>query len=49
MNKLANKIEEHAEELAMLEVIDNGKTIGEATGADLNLTIQVHRLGPHSN
>jgi len=43
MNKLANKIEEHAEELAMLEVMDNGKTIGEATGADLNLVIQTYR------
>jgi aldehyde dehydrogenase (NAD+) len=43
MNKLADAIEANAEELAMLEVMDNGKTLGEATGADLALTIQCYR------
>jgi aldehyde dehydrogenase (NAD+) len=43
MNKLADAIEANMEELAMLEVLDNGKTLGEATGADLALTIQCYR------
>lgn len=43
LNKLADAIEANLEELAMLEVLDNGKTIGEATGADLALTIQCYR------
>ena len=41
--KLADLIEENMEELAMLEVLDNGKSIGEATFADLPLTIQCYR------
>jgi len=43
LNKLADAIEANAEELAMLEVLDNGKTLGEATGADVALTIQCYR------
>lgn len=41
--KLADAMEANMEEFAMLEVLDNGKTIGEATGADLALTIQCLR------
>lgn len=43
LNKLADLIEENQHELALLECIDNGKTMGEATGADLPLTIQCYR------
>ena len=43
MNRLAELVEKNREELAMLEVLDNGKTIGEARGADLALTIQTYR------
>lgn len=43
MNKLANLIETHQEELAMLEVLDNGKPFGEAINLDLPLTIQCYR------
>ena len=43
LNKLADLIEANQEELAMLECLDNGKTYGEALGADLSLTIQCYR------
>jgi len=43
LNKLANLIEENAMELALLECIDNGKTLGEANAADLPLSIQCYR------
>eukprot|EP01045_Picozoa_sp_COSAG04_P008463 COSAG04_NODE_468_length_13857_cov_28.468382_9_plen_461_part_00 len=43
LNRLADLIEANAEELALLECLDNGKTVGEATGADLPLTIQCYR------
>jgi aldehyde dehydrogenase (NAD+) len=43
LNKLANLIEENADELAMLESLDNGKPVGEARAADLNLVIQCYR------
>ena len=41
--KLANLIEENAEELAMLEVLDNGKPYAEAINLDLPLSIQCYR------
>jgi len=43
MNRLADLIEKHKEELIMLEVLDNGKTVGEATAADMNLVLQCYR------
>ena len=43
LNKLADLIEENIEELAMLETLNNGKSIGEAMAADLPLTIQCYR------
>ena len=39
MNRLADLIEKHADELAMLEALDNGKPAHVARAADLNLTI----------
>eukprot|EP00656_Telonema_subtile_P000741 TRINITY_DN1035_c0_g1_i1.p1 TRINITY_DN1035_c0_g1~~TRINITY_DN1035_c0_g1_i1.p1 ORF type:complete len:507 (+),score=156.60 TRINITY_DN1035_c0_g1_i1:185-1705(+) len=43
MNKLADLIEENAVRLAELEVLDNGKPMGEAANIDLALTIQCYR------
>lgn len=43
LNKLADAIEKHADELAALETLDNGKPIGESTAADLPLTIACYR------
>ena len=37
LNRVADSVEAHAEELAQLEVLDNGKTIREATKGDLPL------------
>src|SRR5262249_56135361 len=39
MNRLADLIEKHADELALLEALDNGKPAHVARAADLNLTI----------
>jgi aldehyde dehydrogenase (NAD+) len=39
INRLADLIEKHADELAMLEALDNGKPAHVARAADLNLTI----------
>jgi aldehyde dehydrogenase (NAD+) len=41
--KLADLIEEHADELAMLEAVDNGKPYHVARTADLGLTIATYR------
>jgi aldehyde dehydrogenase (NAD+) len=41
--KLADLIEEHADELAMLESLDNGKPFHVARAADLGLTVAVYR------
>jgi len=41
--RLADLIEKNKTELAELEVLDNGKTIGEAANIDLPLTIQCYR------
>jgi acyl-CoA reductase-like NAD-dependent aldehyde dehydrogenase len=41
--KLADLIEEHGEELAAIEVLDNGKPIGEARAVDIALTIEIFR------
>ena len=41
--KLADLIEEHADELAMLEALDNGKPYHVARAADLGLTIATYR------
>src|ERR1700739_3181484 len=41
--KLANLIEKHADELAQLEALDNGKPYSVARAADLPLTIACYR------
>jgi aldehyde dehydrogenase (NAD+) len=41
--KLADLIEEHADELAMLESLDNGKPFHVARSADLGLTVATYR------
>ncbi len=43
MNRLADLLEEEADELAALETLDNGKPIRDARGADLPLTIDCLR------
>jgi aldehyde dehydrogenase (NAD+) len=43
LNKLADLIERHAEELARLEALDNGKPYAVALAADLPLTIACYR------
>src|SRR5215475_1500461 len=43
MNKLADLIEKHADELAQLEAIDNGKPYSVAKAADLPLTVACYR------
>jgi aldehyde dehydrogenase (NAD+) len=43
MNKLADLIEKHADELAQLEALDNGKPAHIARMADLTLTIACYR------
>jgi len=43
LNRLANLIEQNREELAQLEVLDNGKTYFEAYHVDLALVIQCYR------
>lgn len=40
MYKLADLIEEHREELAQLETLDNGKPIRETSAADIPLSIE---------
>src|SRR3989475_5034285 len=43
MNRLADLIEKHADELAELEALDNGKPAHVARAADLPLAIACHR------
>jgi aldehyde dehydrogenase (NAD+) len=43
LNKLADLIESHSDELAELETLDNGKPIGESRNADLPLVIDCLR------
>jgi aldehyde dehydrogenase (NAD+) len=43
INKLADLIEEHADELAQMESLDNGKPYHVAKAADLPLTIACYR------
>jgi aldehyde dehydrogenase (NAD+) len=43
LNKLADAIEAHKDELAALESLDNGKPIGDSLAADLPLTIKCYR------
>jgi aldehyde dehydrogenase (NAD+) len=43
VNKLADAIEAHKDELAALESLDNGKPIADSLGADLPLTLQCYR------
>jgi acyl-CoA reductase-like NAD-dependent aldehyde dehydrogenase len=43
LNKLADLIEKHADELARLESLDNGKPYAVAAAADLPLTIACYR------
>ncbi|MFO0806763.1 MAG: aldehyde dehydrogenase family protein [Gemmataceae bacterium] len=43
LNKLADAMEKHLEELAALESLDNGKPIGDAMAADLPLSIACFR------
>ena len=40
---LADLLERHQDELATLEVLDNGKPIGEARAVDIALTIEIFR------
>jgi phenylacetaldehyde dehydrogenase len=40
---LADLLEAHAEELATIEVLDNGKPLWEATAVDVALTIEIFR------
>lgn len=41
--KLADEIEKHADELAQLETLDNGKPISESRHVDVNQTIETFR------
>ncbi|MBI5597739.1 MAG: aldehyde dehydrogenase family protein [Elusimicrobia bacterium] len=43
LNRLADLVESHAEELAQLETLDNGKVIGEALKGDLPLSADLLR------
>ena len=43
MNRLADLIEKHADELAQLESLDNGKPYHVARAADLSLTVACYR------
>jgi aldehyde dehydrogenase (NAD+) len=43
LHKLADKIEEHKEELAALESLDNGKPLRDSLAADLPLTVKCYR------
>jgi aldehyde dehydrogenase (NAD+) len=43
LNKLADLIEKHSEELAMLETLDNGKPINDSRNADLPLVLDCYR------
>jgi aldehyde dehydrogenase (NAD+) len=43
LNKLADLIEQHREELAALETLDNGKPYRDSYNADLPLTIKCYR------
>src|SRR5579859_4948598 len=43
LNRLADLIEQHMQELAALESLDNGKPIRDALAADLPLTIKCYR------
>src|SRR4051794_35589686 len=43
LNKLADLIESHADELAALESLDNGKPLTIARAADLPLTMKAYR------
>jgi phenylacetaldehyde dehydrogenase len=43
MWRLADILEEHKDELATIEVLDNGKPLGEAQAVDVALTIELFR------
>lgn len=43
MNRLANLVEKNIDELSALEALDNGKTMGLARAADLNLVLATYR------
>jgi aldehyde dehydrogenase (NAD+) len=43
LNKLADAIESHKDELAALESLDNGKPLADALAADLPLAIKCYR------
>ena len=43
LHKLADLIERNAEELAMLETLDNGKPINDSRNADLPLVLDCYR------
>ncbi|MFL5342140.1 MAG: aldehyde dehydrogenase family protein [Gemmataceae bacterium] len=43
LNKLADAIEQHSDELAALESLDNGKPLRDAKAADLPLTAKCYR------
>lgn len=43
MNKFADLLEAHKDELAALETLDNGKPLAMSAGADIPLTIEHYR------
>ena len=43
MNKFADLLEKHKDELAALETLDNGKPLAMSAGADIPLTIEHYR------
>ena len=43
MNKFADLLETHKDELAALETLDNGKPLAMSAGADIPLTIEHYR------
>ncbi|HEY7311126.1 MAG TPA: aldehyde dehydrogenase family protein, partial [Gemmataceae bacterium] len=43
LNKLADLVESHKDELAALESLDNGKPLRDSLAADLALTIKCYR------
>jgi aldehyde dehydrogenase (NAD+) len=43
LNRLADLIEQHADQIAALEALDNGKPLAVARAADLNLVVKCYR------
>ena len=49
MNKFADLLETHKDELAALETLDNGKPLAMSAGADIPLTIEHYRVAQFRN